>query len=196
MTWSSVAPSACRIMLNFELVGTAVFCHRILALYSSCSITALYQMVSTSQEQCSKIHFSLHKSRSRGACSMSSWPPQSSEVNMRHKTSSLCSRSIAQFVWNSEFSYFLVCSVSSCKDNIWQDKMEQDRSFVLLLNASLDLVSVGQWFSGFQLCSMENFRHWEQLSSSSARALDCRSPLSATREGVTLCRNSGYYTNQ
>lgn len=28
---------------------------------------------------------------------------------------------------------------------------------MLALNASLDLVSAGQWFSGFQLCSAEHF---------------------------------------
>lgn len=126
--------------------------------YWYCSIMALCQTLTASQEQCSKIHLSLHESGSRCACSMSSWPPLSSEGNMRQKTSSLCSRSISQFVLNSEFSYFLVsCSVSSSKDNIWQDKIEQDRSFVLLLNASPDLLSVGQWFSGVQLSSTETF---------------------------------------
>lgn len=54
----------------------------------------------------------------RCAWSTSSWPPLRSEGNMRCKSSSLCGWSISQFVLKLEFSCFLVCSVSSCKDSI------------------------------------------------------------------------------
>lgn len=137
-------------------MGTALFCHRLSVLYFSSSITALYQM-STSQERCSQIQFSFYEGRSKCAYSMSSWSSLGSEVSVSHKTSSLCSRNISQFVLNLEFSSFLVCSISSCSDNIGPDKTEQKRSFLLLLNASLYSVSVGHLYCGFQLCSVENF---------------------------------------